>query len=469
MKQKKIFILLPDGVGLRNFAFTSFVEIGEQMGWEVVFWNQTPFDLKELGFTEIKLTGKPRAFTDLLKRTKISAELDYFEEKFNDPVYKTYKFPPSRKSLKAKIKNALVDQMTTTYRGEKGMEKLRKKIKNSERKSAIYHHCKEVLKREKPDLIFCTNQRPVNAIAPLTAAQDLKIPTASFIFSWDNLPKATLVVDPDFYFVWSKHMKKELLDYYPFLNKEQVFVTGSPQFEPHFDQTLLINRKKFFEENNLDSAKDYICFSGDDSTTSPDDPQYLNDVAEAVSKLNEKEHYNLGIIFRRCPVDFSKRYDKTIEKYNGLIIPIAPKWKKMGENWNEILPTKEDLRLQINSIFHTKAVINLGSSMVFDFAVFNKPCLYLNYNVPNRENKKWSSQRVYDFVHFRSMPTKDVVVWANSKEELEKKLIVLIENQFRTVVNAKKWFQRIMEQPANKASERIWIECENIITPDYGN
>jgi hypothetical protein len=53
-KKKKIFILLPDGVGLRNFAFTSFAEIGEQMGWEVALWNQTPFELKELGYKEIK-------------------------------------------------------------------------------------------------------------------------------------------------------------------------------------------------------------------------------------------------------------------------------------------------------------------------------------------------------------------------------------------------------------------------------
>jgi hypothetical protein len=35
------------------------------------------------------------------------------------------------------------------------------------------------------------------------AAQELGIPTATFIFSWDNLPKATLVLEPDYYFVWS--------------------------------------------------------------------------------------------------------------------------------------------------------------------------------------------------------------------------------------------------------------------------
>jgi len=463
LTSKKIFILLPDGVGLRNFAFTSFVEIGEQMGWEVVFWNQTPFDLTELGYKEIKLTGKPRAFTDLLKRAKISTELDYFEEKFNDTVYQTYKFPSSNKSIKSKIKNIIVTQLTKTYRGEKGLQKLRGKLKDSERKSPFYTQSREILKREKPDFIFCTNQRPVNAIAPLTAAQDLGIPTSTFIFSWDNLPKATMVVEPDFYFVWSDHMKKELLNYYPFIASNNIFITGSPQFEPHFNMKLRKTRSAFFEENNLDLDKEYICFSGDDKTTSPDDQHYLEDVAEAVENLNKKREIKLGILFRRCPVDFSDRYDKTLEKYKELIVQVVPKWEQVGGSWNAVLPKQEDLGLQINTILHTKAVINLGSSMVFDFAIFDKPCLFLNYNVEDKVGEIWHSKKVYDFVHFRSMPTGKVVFWIRSKEEIGAKLETALKDSNKTVAAANDWFQKINLSPAEKASERMWLGMDKII------
>ncbi len=331
------------------------------MGWKVIFWNHTPFDLTELGYNEIKLKGKPRALTDLIKRAKINAELDHFEEKFDDPVYQTYKFPSRNDGIKRKIKNAIVSRLSNTYIGAKGLEKLRRKLKNLERKSAFYHECRQVLEAEKPDLIFCTNQRPVNAIAPLTAGQDLEIPTGTFIFSWDNLPKATMVVEPDFYFVWSEYMKEELLNYYPFINPQNVFITGSPQFEPHFNPELRVSREEFFKENNLDPAREYICYSGDDITTCPDDQHYLNDVAEAVESLNQKGQH-LGIIFRRCPVDFSERYDSVLEKYKELIVPIAPKWKKIGGNWNAVLPTKEDLKSQINTILHSKTVVNLASS-----------------------------------------------------------------------------------------------------------
>jgi hypothetical protein len=461
LKSKKIFILLPDGVGLRNFAFTSFVKIGEEIGWEVVFWNQTPFDLTELGYKEIKLTGKPRSYTDLLKRAKISAELDYFMEKFDDQVYQSYKFPASNKSIKSKIKNTIVTQLTKTYQGEKGLNKLREKLKASERKSIFYQKCKIVLEREKPDFIFCTNQRPVNAIAPLTAAQDLGISSSTFIFSWDNLPKATMVVEPDFYFVWSEHMKEELLNYYPFINSENIFITGSPQFEPHFNLKLRKTRKEFFEENNLELTREYICFSGDDKTTSPDDAHYLRDVATSIENLNANGA-NLGIIFRRCPVDFSNRYDETLENYKDIIVQIAPKWTKIGDVWNSILPTNEDLELHVNTILHTKAVINLGSSMVFDYALFDKPCLFLNYDVENKLDVNWSSKKIYKFVHFRSMPSNNEVVWLESKDEIGPKLNSILIDSKKTVKNAKEWFQLINYFPAKDASKRIWNEIEKI-------
>ena len=454
MKKKKIFILLPDGVGLRNFAFTSFVEIGKQKGWEVVFWNQTSFDLSELGFKEIRLTGNPRAKTDLLKRAKINAELDHFTDKFREPVYQTYKFPSSNIGLKKTVKNGIVSFYKEKYKGEKGLHKLRNKLKASEKKGPLYKHCKEILEKEKPDYVFCTNQRPVTAIAPLTAAEDLGIPTGTFIFSWDNLPKATMVVETDHYFVWSEYMKNELQKYYPFIPAENIHITGSPQFEPHFDESLRKSREVFFKENNLDLRKDYLCFSGDDVTTCPDDHQYLQDMAEAVENLNQEGH-KLGIIFRRSPVDLSGRYDKVLEKYSEIITPIAPKWKKAGDNWNAILPTKADLEFQVNTILHSKAVVNLASSMVFDFAIFDKPCLYLNYEVDNKQDNDWNPRKVYNFIHFRSMPSQNSVIWLNTKKEIEAKLKLALNDTSQIVSEAKHWFERINLQPAEKASERI--------------
>ena len=70
----------------------------------------------------------------------------------------------------------------------------------------------------------------------------------------------------------------------------------------------MLSRTAFFSKYDLDPVKKYICFTGDDITTSPDDPLYLEDAAQAILELN-KGDFHLGLIFRRCPVDFSNRYD----------------------------------------------------------------------------------------------------------------------------------------------------------------
>jgi hypothetical protein len=466
MPNNKIFILLPDGIGLRNFAYSEFCAIGKKENFDVVFWNNTPFDLTNLGFQEIKIqNSKNHPLTDIYKNVKIQAELDLDIKKTKDTVYDTYRFPFIYSNIKTAIKSVVIQMLTNFYSSENGLLAIRKKMNKEERKTLYYHQSFETLQKEKPAMVFCTNQRPVSAIAPLLAAQDLGIPTATFIFSWDNLPKATMVVETDYYFVWSEHMKKELLFYYSNIKKEQVFVTGTPQFEAHFNKDNLISRKDFFEQNGLDLNKKYICYSGDDITTCPDDPQYLEDVALSIEELNSKGH-DLGIVFRRCPVDFSPRFDKVLTKYKEIIVPIAPKWERKGEMWNTVLPTREDVTVQMNTIAHTEMVVNLGSSMVFDYAAFNKPCAYINYDVPNKVLADWSVAKIYNFVHFRSMPNKQAVVWLNNKDEIASKIETDLRDSKATVTHAKDWFEIINQHPPQEASSRIWEGIKSIISKE---
>ena len=461
-KNKKIYILLPDGVGLRNFAYSNFYDEGRKRGFDSIYWNNTPFDLKSLGFEAINIThSKSNKRTEVYKNARKEIELNLFVQRTGDEVYNSYRFPFSYATLKKCVKSYYTRILIRRYNSEKGIEKLRSKIHDLEKQTVYYQECLKTLKEEKPSLVFCTNQRPMTAIAPVLAAKELGIPTVSFIFSWDNLPKATMVVEADYYSVWSEHMKKELLFYYPYIQEEQVFVTGTPQFETHFDASKIKTREAFFQEHQLDLTKKYICYSGDDVTTCPDDPQYLADVAEAVSKLN-KEGNLLGIIFRRCPVDFSDRFDAVLGKYKEIITPIAPEWKKIGEGWNTILPTPSDLDLQVNTIYHTEMVVNLGSSMVFDYTTHQKACAFINYDVLHKKDKNWSVKKIYNYVHFRSMPQKKAVIWLNSADEIAAKINEGLNSE-TIIENAQKWFEIINQHPPDKASERIWNTIDKVI------
>ncbi len=463
MKQKKIFILLPDGVGLRNFAYTDFQKQAKENKLDIVFWNNSSFDLKSLGFDEIKINNSKTHFlTDVLKKARVQIDLNLNIKRFNDEVYESYRFRFATNSFIAIVKTFFIRALTFLFSTTNGIGKIRKAIFYFERKTSYYKDCLDVLKNEKPDFVFCTNQRTTLALAPILAAQELNIPTGTFIFSWDNLPKATLVLEPNYYFVWSDYMKMELMKYYPFITENQILITGTPQFEMHNCEHYSVSKNDFFVENNLDSSKKYICYSGDDITTSPNDPIYLEDTAKAVIELNHKG-FQLGIIFRRCPVDYSDRFNLVLEKYKDIIVAIDPKWEKTGIAWNSILPTKEDMNLQINTIEHTEMVINLGSTMVFDYVTHNKPCAFINYDNPNSVQPDWTVKKIYEYVHFRSMPSKESVLWINSPESIESIIQIGLEKPEIIVQNAQKWFEKINQHPSKDASKRILNAIEEIM------
>ena len=462
---KKVFIFLPDGVGLRNFAFTKFKELGTQNGYDITYWNNTVFSLKEeLGYDEVKIENhKVHPLTAVFARSRKRIELNIFDRKYNETVYNTYNFPHSYKGLKEASKSILVDLLVFFGSNKAGNNFVRNQIKKYERKNPKYEYCKKQLQEHKPDFVFCTNQRPSQAIAPILAAQDLGIPTATFIFSWDNLPKATTLVETDYYFVWSDHMKKEVLMYCPYVKPENIIVTGTPQFESHFDASLLKNREAFFNDYNLDLEKRYICYSGDDIVTSPLDQFYVEDLALSVRELNS-DGYNIGIIYRKCPVDFTNRYDTILENYKDVITVIDPIWRPVGQNWNEIMPTKEDFALQSNICEHTEFVANIASSMVFDFVAHNKSCLFFDYEQPQLKKGIRDIGQNYNYIHFRSMPSKNAALWVFDKKSLTTIVKDILDKKTTSVDEGKKWFETIVGPKPTAASENIWIGINNILS-----
>lgn len=464
MNRKKVFILFPDGVGLRNFAFTRFKEIGDEMGFDITYWNNTVFSLEDhLNYRELKIgSTKLHPKTTTLSRARKRIELKLSEKRFSDKIYRTYTFPLNWKGLKPTIKSLVVKYYEQFFSSESGWQRIMNKLYNGERSTVRYQECLEQLKEYKPDLVFSTTQRATQAIAPMLAAQDLGIPTACWIYSWDNLPKGMSTIEADYYFVWSELMKEQLLQYYPKIKADQIFVTGTPQFEPHYDKSLIQSREEFCRHYDLKASRKYICFSGDDQTTSPLDQYYLEDAAKAVLKLRE-EGYDLGLIYRKVPIDFSGRYDGILEKYKDVITSIDPVWKPMGNRWNEVMPTKEDFKVLVNTCHHCEFVINICSSMVFDFVTHDKPCIYPNYEQPQLNKGIRDIGQNYNYVHFRSMPD-DAVVWALKKDEIYTSIKKLLDKEINPVPVTKKWFGIVNkpEEPYN-ASKRIWQGLNEIL------
>lgn len=464
MTNKKILIFFPDGVGLRNFAFTKFREIGEQRGNQIIYWNNTVFPLKEeLGYDEVKIkTQKIHPLTPFYCRIRKHIELNVSQKKFNDKVYATYKFPFNFNGIKNTLMTLFIKVSIGLNSSEKGILRIRKRINNLERATEKYEYCKKQLQEIKPDLVFCTTQRATQSISALLAAKDLGIPTLTFVYSWDNVPKAMQLVETDYYCVWSDLMKREMLQYYPFIKENQLIVTGTPQFEPHYDASLLQTREDFCTEYNLDLNKKYICFSGDDETTSPLDQYYLEDLANAVRNLIA-DGYNLGIIYRKCPVDTTSRYKKVIEENQDIILVIDPLWQAMGKQWNEVFPTKADLKLLHNVCAHSELVTNVCSSTVFDFVAHNKPCIYYNYEQPQLKKGIRDIGQNYKYVHFKSMPSPEAAIFCTDKMQLASQLKSVLDGKLSNVSEGKKWYNIVAGETPTLASEKIWNSIDLVL------
>jgi hypothetical protein len=316
--------------------------------------------------------------------------------------------------------------------------------------------------RIQPQLILNLHQRSMTSAPIINYAKTQNIPTAAVIYSWDNVPKARMIGRYDSYFVWSDLMKTELESLYPDINSKQIKVVGTPQFEFYFDRQLYQTKADFFKKHHLDESKKVVCFSSND-TSSPYDPFYFEDLCAELMKLPKEERPQ--VLFRINPFDKSGRFKACIEKYNDLIIEVEPDWRTENpedDNFINIFPSYNDISILVNTVLHSDVVVNMGSTMAHDFAVMNKPCLYLNYNpVPNSTLKV---EDVYQFQHFRSMKGLEAVGWINSKSEFNSKITQALKQPEEIGKDRKKWMEKIVQHPLYKNSQDLASEIVKICT-----
>lgn len=456
VKKNKILLLFPDGVGIRNYLYSDVVQYLKKDA-VLVIWSPLP----EAAFEEVKtlhnlqfefkqIVLQPESiFTRVFRESATYGRLMMNSTKTNNATILTnWNYHP--KSLKLKFLNKISIYLGSwASKSYDRIVKLDSKAQNNWSQSIINKY-KNDLEALNFSSIFIAHQR-VAALMPICiAAKELNIPVISAIYSWDNLPKARLAVQADKYIVWSDYMKEEMLIYYPEIPQSDVIVTGTPQFEFYFKASLFETRVAFATKYGLDASKKWICFSGDDKKTSPNDPLYLKDVAKAIK--SDTGLNNVQLIFRRSPVDFSDRYDEVLQEFEETV-SINPLWHTSETDWTSYFPKFADVSLLANLALHCDLVINIGSTMAHDFAILNKPCLYLNYK--HKENSHWSSEIVYQFQHFRTMQGLEAVGWLNSAEEIANKINLALTHPEQVGKDRKKWLEKIAQHPLEDSSRKI--------------
>jgi len=461
MSKKKVLLLIQSGYSARNFILSGFTDHPD---FEFIFWSDQDYikeynlDNEYVRLPEFDYQSK----ANFLRRVKNRAEIYLNVKKTQNKNYLSYLVTlKNKRSLKSKLTATLIHWMAKWYANEKGIQKLDIPFYKATRKTSYYQKCKEQLLSVQPDVVLCTHQRASTAVAPMLAARDLGLKTICFVHSWDNVPKGVQLVKADKYFVWSKYMKNEMLFHYPFFKEDDIYITGTPQFLLYFQKRFRLERNTFLQQFNLDTSKKYILFSGNDRTSSPNDPKYLALVCDALRTINAKENDQYRILFRPNPIDRNNDFDAVLSSCQDIVTELKPSWFGAEKFlWNQGGPSEKDITLLMNSILHVEFVINVGSTMAIDAAILGKATCWINFEVENQFD--WSVRRAYNYIHFQIIKGIAPVFWINSIAEIESVLKKALDNPDATLIDRNQWVNKVVQNPIEETNNRMWNYIKSI-------
>lgn len=283
----------------------------------------------------------------------------------------------------------------------------------------------KLFKELKPDLIFnASHVHSEVAVQALEAACWLGIPTAAFIFSWDNLTSQGRIIVPyDYYLVWNESLRDQLLTIYPSVDPKKVFVTGTPQFDFHFRSEFFWTREEFCSRTGADPERSIILYTTGMANHMPGEPGIVEGIARMLEDMTELGPPQLMV--RVYPKDRTGRFEILKKNRPDILFPEIP-WEP---NW--LTPKWEDCFLLTNMLRHAAVGINIASTVSLELCMLDKPVINVAYNPPGEPPGVWNYARYYDFEHYRPVVESGAVTLVRSEDEMRGALRSSLKNPMR--------------------------------------
>jgi hypothetical protein len=458
----KFVLAVTDGPGVRNFVHGRFLGVLKNAGLSLTIYSGVPATALRATAAEqvngIEVCELPiyreRQVSHLLRKSVELAHMKLFD---TVPMrLNAAQGTPSGMS-KSAIGNRAAYFLAGICRRPGGIRRLAAQHERSVLAHPLTAHYRSLLRDSKPNLLFATHQRTPQVTPLVAAAKSLGIPTATFIFSWDNLTsKGRIPISYDHYLVWSDHMRAELLRFYPDTRPESVHVVGTPQFEPYAYPEFGWPEEKFSKELGLRAGCRRICFTCGDQSTSPNDPMYIQALAEANRAGAFEEP--VEIIVRSSPAEDGQRFRPIMEEYPELKWG-PPRWVQTRpahpEPWSQRIPRRDDVDLLKSTIRYCDVNVNVASTMTLDFAHAGKPVVNVAFG-GNGSGSQWFNDSIYySFDHYRPVVELGAVRVARSKHELVANINSYLENPDLDAPGRKRLLEMQVGLPLEGTSERI--------------
>ena len=275
----------------------------------------------------------------------------------------------------------------------------------------------------RPDLVF--NGSHIHGLAgelPLRVAKRMGIPTAGFIFSWDNLTSRSRIFVPyDHYLVWHEGMKRQLLEIYPRVKRESVIVTGTPQFDFHLRKDLELPREDLCRRIGIDPDRPFILYTTGISNHFYEEHLHVETVIRLLDELSRDPDFPLPkpqLVVRTYVKGTSPEMLALAERGTPDVVFPPVLWEPRWQT-----PQFEDLKIYSNLLRHCAVGINAASTVSLELLVFDKPVLNLDFDPPGSD-LPWCMgySRHIHFDHYLPVAESGAVMVSRSVDEMGRML-----------------------------------------------
>ncbi len=452
----KAVLFLPDGVGIRNFVLSGFLEdLGRAADIGIlarapVAWGRRHVPAGVEWTQVAAATGG--ASLRLLRQTLLYAHMRWagtvsMRHNLRRPIHGSWK---------ARAFHGLARLGARAFAGPRRIAFLERRLLRRVCRQPDFHTYEKRFRAERPDVLLVSNQKSPAMVPAVLAARSLGIPTAVFVFSWDNLTsKGRIAVPFDRYLVWSDLMAEELRRYYPSVHADQIVVVGTPQFAPYADEELIEDRASFLRRLGADGERPLICYSTAAAATVPEEPEHVRALLEVVRDGSVPGAPQ--VVVRPAPTDTdASRWARLREDHPELIFA-QPEWTAPDQGaWTEVLPTPDDVRFLANLTHHADVNVNIASTMTLDFALRDKPVVNVAFDVVDPPTFGLPlAEYYYTFDHYRPVLELGAVRVARTRQELAEHLTTYLANRSLEAENRRRLVALEVGVPPGEANGRI--------------
>ncbi len=206
-------------------------------------------------------------------------------------------------------------------------------------------------------------------------AKKSKIPSVAVNFTWDNLTmNCKHIRKTDYLVAWNEIMRKEAINIHHY-QSEQVFVSGTPRFDPYFVmEKNEPTREEFLKSKGLNPNYPTI-FHTTVTRAYTFQKKYIQDL---INLRNEKKIPYVNLFFRAHPLDDLETYKeffglKDVHFEGAGREIVGPDGKKKVEmSYQDLLNLKYSLK-------YTDVNVNYASTITIEACIFDKPVINIGY------------------------------------------------------------------------------------------